>query len=60
MPGVEDAAIEITSLGKENVKSKKLVSQNIQVIWDIMKRQNLKIIRIGEESQHKYPENTFN
>ena len=35
---------------KENIKSNKSVTQNIQKIWDTMKRPNLTIIAIeGEE-----------
>jgi hypothetical protein len=38
---------------KENVKSKGIVAQNIQRIWDPVKRTNLKMIGIkeGEGSQ---------
>ena len=32
--GVEDTIEEIDSLAKENVKSNKLLAQNIQEIWD--------------------------
>ena len=47
---------------KENVKSKKFLTQNIQEIWDTMKKPNLRIIGIeeGEDSQFKGPENMFN
>ena len=42
-----------------NLKKKKI--QNIQEIWDAMKRANLRIIRIEEEeTQLKGPENIFN
>ena len=34
---------EIDTLVKENAKCKKLLIQNIQVIWDNMKQPNLKI-----------------
>lgn len=36
---------------RENVKSKELLTQNIQEIWDIIKRPNVKIKGIdkGEE-----------
>ena len=59
---VEDLREEFVSRVKENVKSKKFLTQNIQEIWDTMKRPNLKIIGIeeGEESQLKGPENIFN
>jgi hypothetical protein len=33
---------------KENAKSKKFLTQNIQEIWDTMKRPNIRIIEIGE------------
>ena len=33
---------------KENVKSKKFLTQNIQEIWDTTKSQNLRIIEIEE------------
>jgi hypothetical protein len=47
---------------KENVKSKKFLTQNLLEIWDTMKRPNLRIIRIEEEedSQLKGPESIFN
>ena len=48
--GVEDTIEEIDTSVKENVKSKKFLTQNIQEIWDTMKRPNLRIIEIeGEE-----------
>ena len=37
---------EIDTSGKENVKSKKCLTQNIQEIWDTMKRPNLRIMGI--------------
>jgi hypothetical protein len=40
---------------KENVKSQTFLTQNIQEIWDTMKRPNLKIIR--EETQLQGLEN---
>ena len=53
--GVEDTIEEIDSLVKENVKYNKFLAQNIQEIWDTMKRPNLRIIGIeeGEELQLK-------
>ena len=46
-----------TSL-KENVKSKKPLTQSIQEIWDTIKGPNLRLIGIEEEeSQLKGPEN---
>ena len=53
---------KIDSLAKENIKSNKFLTQNIQEIWDTMKRTNLRIIGIeeGEEIQLKGTENIFN
>lgn len=47
---------------KENAKSKKLLTQNIQEIQDTMRRPNLRIIGIedSEDSQLKGPVNIFN
>ena len=44
-------------LAKENAKYKMFLTQNIQEIWDTMKRPNLRIKRIeeGEDSQLKGP-----
>ena len=58
----EDTIEEIDSLVKENIKSNKFLTQNIQEIWDTMKRTNLRIIGIeeGEEIQLKGTENIFN
>lgn len=58
--GIEDMIEEMDILAKENVKSKKL-TQNIQEIWDTIKRPNLRIIGIekGEESQFKDPQKIF-
>jgi restriction endonuclease len=51
--GLEDTIKKIDTPVKENVKSKKFLTQNIQKIWDTVKRPNLRIIGIeeGEESQ---------
>ena len=38
--GIEDMVEEINSLVKENVKSNKSSTQNIQKIWDTMKGPN--------------------
>ena len=38
MSGTEDMIEEIDSSVKENVKSNKSLTQNIQEIWDTMKR----------------------
>ena len=40
----EDTIEETDSLVKENIKSKKSLTQNIQEIWDAMKRPNSRII----------------
>ena len=57
----EDTIEEINSLIKENSISNKFLTQNIQGIWDTMKRPNLRIIGVeeGEELQLKGPENVF-
>jgi hypothetical protein len=49
-------------LVKENAKILKCVTQNMQEIWDTMKRPNLRIIgkEEGEDSQLKGTENIFN
>ena len=44
----EDTIEKIDSSVKENIKSNKSLTQNIQEIWDTMKRPNLKIISIEE------------
>ena len=58
----EDTIEKINALVKENGKSNKFSSQNIQEIWDTIKKPNLRIIGIeeGEELQIKGPENIFN
>ncbi|KAL6091389.1 hypothetical protein STEG23_027127, partial [Scotinomys teguina] len=56
---VEDTIDKIDSSVKENTKSKKVMTQNVQEIWDTMKRPNLRIEE-GEEYQLKGTENTFN
>ncbi|KAL6088665.1 hypothetical protein STEG23_010199 [Scotinomys teguina] len=58
----EDTIEEIDSTVKENTKSKQVITQNVQEIWDIMKRPNLRIIGIeeAEEYQLKGTENIFN
>ena len=62
MSGIEDTIEEINTLVKENVKSKKFLTQDIQEIWDTMKKPNLRIIGLeeGEDSQFKGTENMFN
>ena len=58
----EDTIEKINALVKENGKSNKFSSKNIQEIWDTIKKPNLRIIGIeeGEELQIKGPENIFN
>ncbi|ERE81545.1 Transposase, L1 containing protein [Cricetulus griseus] len=54
--GVEDTLAEIDSLTKENLKFNKSLTQNIQEIWDTVKRPNLRIIGIEEgEREHLVP-----
>ena len=58
----EDTIEKINALIKENNISNKFWSQNIQEIWDTIKKPNLRIIGTeeGEELQIKSPENIFN
>jgi len=56
--GIDNMTKEIDRSVKENIKSKKFLTKNIQKIWDTMKRPNLRII--GECSQLQGPENIFN
>ena len=58
----EDTVEEINSLIKEQNKSNKFLTKNIQEIWDTMKRPNLRIIGVEEveDLQLKGPENIFN
>ena len=44
----EDTTEEMDSSVKENIKSNKCLTQNIQLIWDIMKKPNLRTICIEE------------
>ncbi|ERE71058.1 Transposase, L1 containing protein [Cricetulus griseus] len=62
LSGVEDTLAEIDLSTKENLKSNKSLSQNIQEIWDTVKGPKLRIIGIeeGEEIQLKGSENIFN
>lgn len=59
--GGEDTITEIDSSLKEKIKLEKLQIQNIQVIKNTMKRQNLKILGIDkkEDSRLQGPENIF-
>jgi len=38
--GIEDKVEEMNSSAKENVKSKEIEAQNIQEIWDTVKKTN--------------------
>lgn len=60
--GFEDKIGEMESFVKENVKSKKIQSQNIQKTWHTMKRSNLQITGTleGEETQVRGTKNIFN
>ncbi|MGE9640547.1 hypothetical protein ACQP3J_26140, partial [Escherichia coli] len=59
---IEDSLEDIHSSTKENLKSNKSLTQNIQEIWDTVKRPNLRIIGVeeGEETLLKGTENIFN
>ena len=59
---ISGAEENIDTTVKENAKSKKLLTQNIQEIQDTMRRPNLRIICIEEsgDSQLKGPVNIFN
>ena len=46
--GIEDTIEEINTSIKGNVKSKKLLAQNTQEIWDTMKRPKLRLIGIED------------
>ena len=52
---------KINALIKENSKANKFSSQNIQEIWDKIKRPNQRIVGVEEEKlQINGPENIFN
>ena len=59
--GADDSIENIDTKVKENAKSKKLLTQNIQEIQDTMRRPNLRIIVIeeSEDSKLKGPGNIF-
>jgi hypothetical protein len=61
LAGAEDTIENIDTTVKENVRCKKLLSQNSQEIQDTMRRPNLKIIGIeeSEDPQLKGPVNIF-
>ena len=60
--GAEDTIENIDTTTKENVKCKKVLTQNIQEIQDTMRRPNLRkiVIEESEDSQLKGPVNIFN
>jgi hypothetical protein len=60
--GAEDTIENIDTIIKENVKSKTILTQNIQEIQDTMIRPSLSIICIDEKEgfQLKWPVNIFN
>jgi hypothetical protein len=61
MLDTEDTIEEMKTLIRENAKSKKFLTHNIQKIWNTMKILNLSIIgREEEESLIKGQENSFN
>ena len=61
MLDTEDTIEEMKTLIRENAKSKKFLTHNIQKIWNTMKILNLSIIgREEEESLIKGQENIFN
>jgi methyl-accepting chemotaxis protein len=57
---IEDTTENIDTTVKENTKSKKFLTQNIQEIQDTMERPNLRIIEKSEGSQLKEPTNILN
>jgi stress response protein YsnF len=59
--GAEDTIENIDTTIKENVKCKKILTQNIQEIQDTLRRPNLRIIGIGkkEDFQLKGSVNIF-
>jgi hypothetical protein len=60
--GAKDSIENMDTTIKENVKCKKILTQNIQEIQDTMRRPNLRVIGIGENEdlQLKGPVNIFN
>ena len=60
--GIEDTIKDTDTTDKENTKSKRILTQNIQETQDTMKRPNQRIIGIEEceDYQFKGPENIFN
>jgi hypothetical protein len=60
--GAEDSIENIGTTTKENTKCKRILTQNIQEIQDIMRRPDLQIIRVdeNEDFQLQGPANIFN
>jgi uncharacterized coiled-coil protein SlyX len=60
--GAEDSIENISTAIKENTKCKKILTQNIQDMKDIMRRPKLQIIGVdeNEDFQLKGPANIFN
>ena len=60
--GAEDSIENIDTTVKENTKCKRILTQNIQVIQDTMRRPNLWIIGVDEDEDFhlKGPANIFN
>ena len=48
LSGIEDTIEVIDSSVKENAKPNKFLTQNIQEIWNTMKRRNLRVMEIEE------------
>jgi|UPI0000F4B8E8 restriction endonuclease len=58
---MEERISDLKDSAKENVKSKNIQAQNIQNIWDTMKRSNIaRTATKEEEIQVKVTENIFN
>jgi hypothetical protein len=49
--GAEDSIENISTTIKENRKSKKILTQNIQEIQDTMRKPNLRIIEVDENEE---------
>ena len=60
--GTKDMKEGIDTSVKENVKSKKILTQHFQEVWNTMKRPSLTIIGIegGEETEVRDTENVCN
>lgn len=55
--GINDTIEEINTSVKENVKSKKVLLQNIQEIWNTMERTNLRIYQ--EQKKVRCPSSKY-